>query len=217
MANSDLRDFYVRSAEIILEAVQAEQPACRVVLLGSAAEYGNSPEAGSLETDPSRPLSDYGCAKCAQFETASRFMARGLDVVTARLFNPIGPGQGNRMFVGALLEQIRQGARPVRVHSGGHVRDWIDVRDAARALVTLAASPKPPAVANICTGTGRTVKFVAEAIGRLAGMEIEIEPGGTSADELWRSIGNPGRLFQLGWRPQHELAETLADQWHFSS
>jgi nucleoside-diphosphate-sugar epimerase len=212
-AKSELQDFYVRSTTTVLAAAQAEQPSCRVVLLGSAAEYGNSTDAGSSETDPPRPLSDYGRAKCGQFDVACRFAAKGLEVITARLFNPIGRGQGRHQFAGALLEQIRRGERPVRIRSGNHIRDWIDVRDMARALATLAESPEPPAVVNICTGKGRTVGFVARAMGRLAGVEIEIQSGETSPDVLWRSVGNPGRMFNLGWRPQHDLADCLADQW----
>jgi GDP-4-dehydro-6-deoxy-D-mannose reductase len=213
-ANSELRDFYVRSTTMILEAVQAEQPSCRVVLMGSAAEYGNSTNAGgSSETDACRPLSDYGRAKCEQFDVACRFAANGLAVSTARLFNLIGSGQGSHRFVGALLEQIRRGGRPVEVHSGNHVRDWIDVRDAARALIMLAESPKPPAVANICTGKGHTVEFVAGIVGRLAGVEVDVKPGEASPDFLWHSVGNTGRINNLGWRHQHELIESLTDQW----
>ena len=214
VANSELRDFYVRSTTIVLEAVQAEQSSCRVVLLGSAAEYGNSTDAASSgETDALHPLSDYGRAKCGQFDVACRFAANGLDVITARLFNPIGHGQGSHRFMGALLERIRRGERPVPVHSGNHVRDWIDVRDAACALVMLAESPKSSSVVNICTGKGHTVEFVASAVERLAGVEVEVKPGETSPDVLWHSVGNPGRMFNLGWRPQHGLAESLADLW----
>ena len=213
VAGSGLQEFYGRSTETILAAVQAESPACRVVLLGSAAEYGNSPEAGSAETDIPHPLSDYGRAKCRQFDAARAFAANGLDIITARLFNPLGPGQGRQQFVGALWERIRRGERPVRVRSGNHIRDWMDVRDAADALVRLAESPAPPAVVNICTGQGHTVEFVARAVSRLAGVEVEAEPGETSPDVLWRSIGNPGRIFSLGWQPQYSLDECLAGLW----
>ncbi|HTV76524.1 MAG TPA: NAD(P)-dependent oxidoreductase, partial [Candidatus Baltobacteraceae bacterium] len=216
IASADLKDFYVRSTKTILEAVKAEQPACRVVLLGSAAEYGNSPEAGSFETDAPRPLSDYGRAKCEQFEISRRFAANGLDVITARLFNVIGPGQDSHQFVAALLERIHRGERPLCVHSGNHVRDWIDVRDVARALVILAELPEPSAVVNVCTGKGRTVEFVAGIIGRLTGAKIKTELREISPNVLWRSIGNPERMFDLGWRPRYNLAESLADQWRFS-
>jgi len=217
IANSELRDFYVRSTTMVLDAVQAEQPSCRVVLLGSAAEYGNSTDAaGSSETSARLPLSDYGRAKCEQFDVACRFAATGLNVVTARLFNPIGFGQDNRRFVGALLKQIHHGERPVRVHSGNHIRDWIDVRDVARALVALAELPAAPSVVNICTGKGHTVEHVASIIGRLAGVKVDVQSCGTSPDVLWHSIGNPVRMFNLGCRPRHSLAESLAELWQNS-
>ena len=216
IANSALKDFYVRSTKIILEAVQVEQPSCCVVLLGSAAEYGNSPDVGSSETDTVHPLSDYGRAKCEQFDVACRFGAMGLKVITARLFNPIGFGQDNRRFVGALLEQIHRGERPVRVHSGNHIRDWIDVRDVARALVVLAESTTAPSVVNICTGKGHTVEHVANIFGRLAGVKMDVQSSETSPDVLWRSVGNPVRMFNLGWRPRHSLTESLAELWQNS-
>lgn len=212
-----LKDFYVQSTRLLLETIQTAKPDCRVVLLGSAAEYGNALRpGGSLESDPARPLSEYGRAKCAQFECAESFSNHGLAITTARLFNPVGPGQGRHLFAASLMERIRRGERSLRVHSANHVRDWIDVRDAARALVTLAGSPQPPSVLNICTGIGETVGRVATEIGRLAGVELELEPGETTADVLWHSLGDPARMFQLGWRPQHGLSESLADQWrHF--
>ena len=215
LPSADLCHFYNRSTEIVLEAVQKEQPSCRVVLLGSAAEYGNSPDHGSSETDKLIPLSDYGRAKVAQFETACRFAQDGLDVITARLFNPIGPGQRSHLFAAALFQRIRLGEHPVRIHSGNHTRDWTDVRDVARALVVLAESPRPPDVVNICTGKGRTVEFVANLIGHLTGATMQIEPGNKSAGELRNSVGNPSRLFAPGWRPQCSLVQSLTDQWNY--
>ena len=211
---ASLEDFYGRSTARLLTAVQAVAPACRVILLGSAAEYGNSPEGtGSRENDPLRPLSDYGRAKCVQGSVASRFAAAGLSVVTARLFNPIGRGQSGRQLAGALCERIRRGERPLRVTGGCQVRDWIDIRDTARALVRLGEASEVPAVVNVCTGRGHTVAWVATELGRLADVPVLIEPGEISPNELGHSLGDPGRLQRLGWRPRHALAESLADLW----
>lgn len=214
---SSLRDFYVRSVTNILDAVQAEQPACRVVLLGSAAEYGNSPAAGSAETDALCPVTDYGRAKCEQFALADRFADRGLDVVTARLFNAIGPGQGNRQFVGALCERIRRGESPLRVGCANHVRDWIDVRDVARALTLLAGAVNPPRVVNVCSGTGRTVEEIASLVGRLANISIATRSAAVTPGMLWRSVGQSARLRSLDWQPRYRLTDTLADQWRESA
>ena len=38
-------------------------------------------------------------------------------------------------------------------------------------------------------------------------------PGPVGPDTLWHSVGHPGRLTRLGWRPKFTLAETLADQY----
>ena len=211
LPESGLADFYGRSTACILSAVQAEMPACRVILLGSAAEYGNSPASpGSTESDLLRPLSDYGRAKCVQGQVAGRFAAAGLRLVTARLFNPIGPGQGTRQLAGALCARIDRGERPLRVVCGSHVRDWIDIRDAARALVLLGDAPAPPPVVNICTGQGHTVGCLATELARLAGVPLEIEPGEVSPDLLWHSLGQPNRLQALGWRPRHAFLHSLA-------
>ncbi len=210
----DLLDFYSRSTLAILEAVVMEVPACRVVLLGSAAEYGHSEASlGSPETDSLQPLSEYGRAKCRQFELASQFAARGLAITTARLFNPIGPGQGHHQLVGSLLNRIRQGERPLLVRQRNCIRDWLDVRDAARAIVMLAESSASPSVANVCSGQGQTVEFIARAVAQQMKMAIDFELSSLPM-ELARSVGNPTRIFNLGWRPYYDINQTIADQCH---
>jgi nucleoside-diphosphate-sugar epimerase len=208
-----MEEFYERSTRTLLEAVAEEVPASRVVLLGSAAEYGNTEGApGAFETDPLRPLSDYGRAKCRQFEVAGEFLARGLAITTARLFNPIGPGQGDQQFVGGLLNRIRRGEGPLRVRDGDCIRDWLDVRDAARAIVMAAGANASLSLVNICSGRGQTVEYIARAVARMMNVDIEVEPARPGPTLLARSVGNPARLFSLGWRPQYDLAQTLADQ-----
>jgi len=210
----DLSDFYVRSTTLLLQAVRAEAPACRVILLGSAAEYGNAvAPTGSVETDALQPLSDYGRAKVAQSRVASGAAGQGLAVITARLFNPCGPGQGTHQFVGALLERLRAGEHPLRVYPGNQLRDWGDIRDMADALMLLGETAHPPAVVNVCTGTAHSTELVASLLGRLAGVPVEATPGPVGPDTLWHSVGHPGRLTRLGWRPKFTLAETLADQY----
>ena len=211
--SANLTDFFSRSTLAILEAAAMEVPVCRVVLLGSAAEYGHSEAPlGSLETDPLRPLSEYGRTKCRQFELAEQFSARGLAVTTARLFNPIGPGQGRHQLVGGLLNRIRQGERPLRVRQGNCIRDWLDVRDAARAIIMLAESNASPSVVNVCSGRGQTVEFIARAVAQQMQVEIDFEPLPASPTELARSVGNPTRIFSLGWQPHYDLNRTIADQ-----
>ena len=213
-AEDGLHDTYVRGTDALLGLVRNECPCCRVLLLGSAAEYGNAPECrGSKESDDLHPLSAYGRAKCAQFEVANRYRTDGMAVTTARLFNVIGPGQGRHLFVGALLERIRAGESPLRVMAANHIRDWIDVRDATRALLVLADAAHPPAVANVATGLGFTVGHVAGLVAELAGVPVCLQDDAIVPTVPWRSQGDPECLANLGWRSSHTLTASLHDQW----
>lgn len=213
IAPSAMREFYHRSTLNVLSAVQKETPQCRVILLGSAAEYGNSPKSGSREQDTPKPLSEYGWAKVLQSELASRFISDGLDIITARLFNPIGPSQDGRAFAGALMKRIRAGEGSLRVDNANYLRDWIDIRDVARALVILGMAADPPPIVNICTGKSVSVGELAAKIATLARVEIKAISTEISPECLWRSVGNPELMQNFDWRPQYTLEQSLLDQW----
>ena len=83
----------------------------RVVLIGSAAEYGNV-EADKVpveETISPRPVSLYGIAKAAQTLVALR---PGYDAVVARVFNVCGPGEPPSLVCGAFASQILTSSEP---------------------------------------------------------------------------------------------------------
>jgi GDP-4-dehydro-6-deoxy-D-mannose reductase len=208
---------HLKGSRNLLAAVEESGLACRTVLLGSAAEYGNSPEsAGSDESDPPRPLSAYGRIKARQSEAGLDARNRGVDVVIVRLFNTTGPGQGAHLLAGALLARLARGERPLRVGQANFVRDWLDVRDAARALVRIGEAAASPQAVNVCSGEGRTVEDLARTLAELAGGQVEPTPAATPAEVLWRSVGRPDRLRALGWRPEIPFAQSLHDQWRAS-
>jgi nucleoside-diphosphate-sugar epimerase len=213
-SESGLFRVYVDGTDRLLTSIQAEIPACRVIMLGSASEYGNSPVEGcSRETDALRPLSPYGRAKRGQHEIACGFRAKGLDVITARLFNVLGPNQSRHLLVGALIERIRNHENPLFVRDGNYVRDWIDVRDVSDAIIDLGVFREPPSVVNICSGEGRTVEWVASCLGIFARVSALSQDGCISPDVLWRSVGDPHLMMRLGWRRKRFLLESIKDQW----
>src|SRR5690242_7830349 len=77
----------------VLDAVAVEAPTARVVVVGSAAEYGEAAREPVEEDHPLRPRTDYGVAKAAQALAAVAVAdRRGLHLALVRLFNLIGPG-----------------------------------------------------------------------------------------------------------------------------
>ena len=206
--------FYAQTTRHLLTAVtQAGRLRTRVVLLGSAAECGLTPAQGATETTPDQPLTLYGQAKCAQYHIAQTFRAQGIQVVTARIFNLLGCRQPVHLFPQSLIQRLRTEAAPVTVQQGHHLRDWLDVRDAAQALIHIGETAATPDRWQVASGIGRPVAELAIALGRLADKSIYLEPAADPQSGLWRSLGQNQPLCQIGWRPRYDLATSLKDMW----
>jgi dTDP-L-rhamnose 4-epimerase len=104
----------------------------------------------------------------------------GIESVCLRLFNVYGPGQAlSNPYTGVLAifaSRLLNGQPPMIFEDGEQRRDFVHVDDVARAF---ADALEQPAVAggtfNIGSGQDRSVKQVAEALGRAMGCE-DIEP-----------------------------------------
>ncbi|HEX3368177.1 MAG TPA: NAD-dependent epimerase/dehydratase family protein, partial [Candidatus Cybelea sp.] len=138
----------VEGAIDFLEAVwDAAPPVERIVVGSSGSVYGNPAVLPLDEDAPCGPCDYYAVSKLAQ-EHVVRILAaqRGLPVVVARIFNIVGAGQDERHVAGRFASQIAAigaGSAPARLEVGdlSTARDFIDVRDVARALAILAREP----------------------------------------------------------------------------
>jgi nucleoside-diphosphate-sugar epimerase len=140
----------------------------RLVVAGSAAEYGGA--AGRLrETDPPRPpLSPYGWGKQAAATLTEAWVERTrIPVLWLRPFIVYGPGQQGDMLVPYALRQALAGL-PGQFSDGRQVRDFVHVADVAEAILQACLCPADGfAAVNIGTGEGVTV---AEVLDYLAGL-----------------------------------------------
>ncbi|MEO2085871.1 MAG: GDP-mannose 4,6-dehydratase, partial [Acidimicrobiales bacterium] len=124
---------------ILLEAVRVLD-GVRVVTVSSADVYGMV-DPGDLptpESAPLRPVSPYAASKAAADLLALQaHLGHGLDVVRARSFNHLGPGQSDRFVCSALASRIAAaelaGGDSIRVGNLDARRDFTDVRDVVRA------------------------------------------------------------------------------------
>jgi len=103
--------------------------------------------------------------------------------------------------------------RTLRVGNLEAVRDFLDVRDAVRALRLLADKGGRGEAYNICSGQGRKISGVLSAL-----LSMAVEPVPVVQDEQRLRpldepvvIGDNSRLRALGWQPQITLEETLSD------
>lgn len=208
------------TAHLLAAARELDNPP-RIVLCGSAAEYGNTGLSRVHERAACRPLTTYGHSKLAATHLAQYEAANGVEVCVARPFNLLGPGMGLGTVVGALCAQLvapmmpeGDTARPVRLGSLGAVRDFLDVRDVAAGLWCLARQGVAGAVYNICSGVGVPLREVVARAMALLGRAREILFDSTRLQDgdAEASCGDPTRLTTLtGWRPRLTLDQSLRD------
>ena len=204
----------------LLEAVRAEAPDCRVVVVGSSELYGPPASLPVDEAAPLRPQNPYAVSKASADLLAGFFGdAHGLRIVRARAFNHAGPGQEPIYAIASFARQIAAGIEagedPVRIVTGNPDarRDYTDVRDVVRAYRALAESAEPGAY-NVCSGRPASAAELLAALGRVAAVEIEhvVDPALRRANEVMEVRGSYARLHAAtGWEPQIPLDQTLAD------
>ncbi|GHC85837.1 NAD(P)-dependent oxidoreductase [Streptomyces violaceochromogenes] len=215
-----LAEVNARGPAVLCAALREAAPAARLVHLGSAAEYGpGAPGIPVTESAATCPVGPYGATKLAGTVAVT---ASGLDAVVLRVGNPVGPGappSGLPGRIAALLRETGPGPEAVlRLGDLSAHRDFVDVRDVARAAVLAATAPGPlPPVLNIGGGRAVPVRDLVRGLADLAGFRGRIEEGAAgsarSAQVSWQcsDIAAAGRA--LGWRPAHTLDDALAALW----
>jgi nucleoside-diphosphate-sugar epimerase len=184
----------------------------RMVGVGTCVEYANLPRPRT-EDDPLEPKSLYArCKHAAHLVLEELFAREGARLAWARLFHMHGPGERPTRLIPAVAAAIRAG-KPFALSPGEQVRDHLDVRDVAGALLHLAACDFEGPV-NVCSGNPVTLRTVLETVGREVGNIDLLQFGARSysASEVMFLAGNPEKLQRTGWRPRHaDLAQSLRE------
>ena len=204
----------------LLEGAAAVVQHARILLIGSAAEYGTPVNDLPIsEEHPCRPVGPYGVSKHAMTLAGLDFSKRTpLQVNVARSFNLIGPNVPPSLLLGAIIERARQalGAEKdfITVGDVSPERDFIDVRDAADAYVTIMKSRSRGEVFNVCSGRPTMIREVVKETLRHAPrpLRYEIDPslGSGGAKSV---IGDPSKLAALGFQPRFSLERSIEDAW----
>jgi GDP-4-dehydro-6-deoxy-D-mannose reductase len=208
----------------VLESIRCYVPDCRVLLVGSFAEYGPVDLACLPVTEETacQPAGAYGIAKYAATLTGIDYARRySLRVIVARPSNIIGPGVPESLVVGTLLARAKQAlalTHPVvKVGDFDSERDFVAVTDAVDAYVRLLESEAWGEVFNICSGRACSIRYVAEALLANSSRPIDLELDGTLVPpSIIRSLygSYEKAVRRIGFRPSTSLEESLKDTWN---
>jgi nucleoside-diphosphate-sugar epimerase len=212
------------TSALVTAMVQARMPA-RLVHLGSAAEYGRTePDVPVAESAPVRPAGAYGLTKLAGTRLVELARTAGLDAVVLRVFNAVGAGAPDNGLAGRaamLLRQAQASGTDVQLGSLDPVRDFIDARDVADAVLAAAAAPRlPHPVINIGSGAGVPARALVKELLAVSGCSAAVHedaPGSARSGSLPGQQADITRARRdLGWQPSRNLTAAVSDLWEAS-
>ncbi|MFC6487906.1 NAD-dependent epimerase/dehydratase family protein [Nitratireductor sp. GCM10026969] len=176
-----------------------------------------------VATDEEKPVdlaSIYALTKYAQERAVLIFgEAYPVEAVALRLFNVFGPGQAlSNPYTGVLANfasRLANGERPLVFEDGNQKRDFVHVRDVARAFrLALEQKRADGQVINIGSGNAYSIRQVAEIVAEA--MEApELEPeilGKARAGDIRNCFADISKARELlGFRPQYRLEDTVGE------
>lgn len=204
-----------------LRLAEAIRGAARLLFVSSAEVYGVVPndEQPIRESTRLHPTNPYAASKAAaEMAVLEAAHAHGTHAVIARSFNHTGPGQDARFALAAFARQLaamraRGGEPLLRVGNLQARRDYLDVRDVARAYLLLLERGAPGHTYNVAAGQAHTMAEMVELLVELSGTgaRIEVDPARVRPLDVPLLCGDAGALRALGWAPEIPLRRTLAD------
>lgn len=209
----------VRGTYNVLESVRRLAPLVKSVVVASSDKaYGDSPILPYTETMPLAGMYPYDVSKsCADLLAASYARTYGLPIAIARCGNIFGGGDLNwSRIVPGTIRSLVLGDRPLIRSSGSPIRDYLYVRDAVDAYITLAEAVERGGLngeAFNFSPQGRyTVLEIVDAIGRAMGVDPNPLVLGTAKSELGdQTLDATKARERLGWTAAWSLDGGLAE------
>jgi dTDP-L-rhamnose 4-epimerase len=196
-----------------LDAGRFEPPCPRC---GRALEPRTVPEDAALD-----PRSVYAATKLAQEHLCSAFAREtGVPVTALRYHNVYGPRMPRDTPYAGVASIFRSayaaGRAPSVFEDGGQRRDFVHVRDVARANLLALTAPQPvPGAFNIASGTPRTVLELAQALAAACDAPAAAAPrvtGEWRAGDVRHIVASPALAAErLGFRAQEDFAAGMSE------
>lgn len=172
------------------------------------------------ETEPFKPQSPYSVCKiaaemlCYQWSQTEAF-----EIIRARPFTHIGPGQSDRFAIASFARQIAEiktskKEPAMKVGNLDATRDFTDVRDVVDAYEALLLKGENGDVYNVCSCREIRTGELLEKMIKFSGKAIDITQDESllRSTEQQRVLGSNKKIREeTGWQPQISLEQTIED------
>lgn len=197
---------------VLLEAMRAAGVK-KIIYSSSASSYGESGDQLLTEGEATRPISPYGASKYIVEPVLNAYHhSFGIHSVSLRYFNVYGPNdeqQGTRAvpkWAKAVLQE-----KPLELYwRGKQKRDYIYVKDIARANLAAFVHCRGAQVYNVGSGRGVWMTAIIAELERLVGNKLKIRQMGKRLGDPTFAMADIGKIRkELGWKPETDLATGL--------
>ena len=221
----------VKSRGLIQAAV--ETGVKNFIFSSTAAVYGNPKENPVTETAMPTPMSPYGSSKLmTEIMLADAAFAHDFRYVALRYFNVAGADPAGRsgqstpkathlIKVACETALGKRGQMDVfgtdyPTHDGTCIRDYIHVKDLARAHMSALEHLRKGGASNIYNcgySKGFSVHEVIAAVKRVSGVDFKVKLSPRRAGDPAAIVAASAKIrSELGWVPKHDNLDTIVGQ-----
>lgn len=210
----------------ILDAVNQNCPAAKILLIGSSKEYSDGINSERItETTPPFPTNFYGISKYAAELIGLQYQRHyGLDIRCTRSFNHTGPAQSPRFVCSDWAKQVASielGLTEAIISVGNldSVIDFTDARDVVRAYTFILEKGCKGKVYNVCSGRGISLQWILNFLISKSTKTISINSDSTKLRSHKTNtilLGDNSQLItDTGWQTTIPFEQTLSDLYDY--
>lgn len=190
----------------------------KLLLIGSAAEYGFPLLMPIREYHALRPITMYGLSKLVQEVYANYYKDKGINVVVARTFNIIGQGVSPDLAIGSFILQIMNAMNgdSIKVGNLNTYRDYLDIRDVIDAYWKLLIHGKPGESYNVCSGVPFLLADILGSMIKASKKRLNVEKDESliRKNDIENIFGDNEKLKKdTGWEMRHNILDSINDLW----
>jgi len=182
--------------------------------------YGKTKGEPLKESSPLNPVNPYAISKLAIERYLDYFhQSYGLEYLTLRYSNPYGERQNPHAKQGVIpifLNKIKKNENPVIYGDGSAIRDYIYIKDAIDATISVFESRTQEHVFNIGSGQETSLNQLIAIMSDVTGRECTPEYIKDTGVYLSKFVLDVSKIKQVtGWEPAVGLPEGIKRTWEW--
>ena len=183
----------------------------KIVFSSSSAVYGENLNMPLKESELPMPTSPYAAQKASgELYLKSFYESYGLNYVALRYFNVFGPRQDENSPYAAVIPKfisaILKGENPVIYGDGEQTRDFIYVKEIAKANISACESDYN-GIVNVALGKSMTINHLFDIVSDVLESDIGVKYLDERPGDIKHSLADISNLEKINFKPEEDKFE----------